>query len=413
MVVFDELNGLPGNSVRDIQQDSSGTLFFATTNGVAKFREDTTVEILFEGIPFQKIFIDSRDRRWLIGSDGVYMEDTEGAIRFLNAEYPLLPEVVYHITEDPSTGNLLMATLSGVYLYDPVKEIVRQLSDTDSYSLYIDPNDSIWISTREGLLITHKEDLMSPGEPSEISNLNKRLLFPVQIISNIISNKYGSVWLVTDSQILQVLSTDQDPIIYEQAIGVKNNKILSFLIDREDNLWIGFSGGLQRLTNRKGLRNFYPTTINSYIYSVFQDVEERIWIASDNGIFYFQEDQLVNFTSRTGDGNSQFAGTLLPSGNILLANSKGLIEVDHRNLQILRRVEFGQVTHSPENVFAASSGEIFLLTGINGVIYYFPYMGAEPVELKNRFTANIYQLLEYHGKVVGGNSTGFVAFNGK
>ncbi len=412
MVVFDELNGLPGNSVRDIQQDSSGTLYFATTSGVAKFREDTTVEILFEGIPFQRIYIDSQDRRWLIGSDGVYMEDPEGAIRFINAEFPLLPEVVYHITEDPSTGNLLMATLSGVFLYDPVKEIVRQLSDTDSYSLYIDPNDSIWISTREGLLITHKEDLMFPGKTSEISNLNKRLLFPVQIISSIISNKYGAVWLVTDSRIIQVLSTDQEPIIYEQEIGIKNNKILSFLIDREDNLWIGFSGGLQRLTNRKGLRNFYPTTINSYIYSVFQDEEGRIWIASDNGIFYLQEDQLVNFTSRTGDGNSQFAGTLLPNGNILLASNKGLIEVDQRDLQILRRVEFGQVTHSLENVFAASSGEIFLMTGISGVIYYFPYMGADPVELKNRFTANIYQLLEYHGKVVGGNSTGFVAFNG-
>ena len=99
---------------------------------------------------------------------------------------------------------------------------------------------------------------------------------------------------------MQVISTDQRPIVYEQERGIKNNKILSFLIDQEDNIWIGFSGGLQRLTNRRGLRNFYPGIIDSYIYSVFQDSRERIWVTSDNGVFYFQQRDLVNFTSRTG-----------------------------------------------------------------------------------------------------------------
>ncbi len=287
MVVFNHEQGLPGNSVRDIKQDSSGTMYFATTSGIAKLSGDSIYATVFEGISFHSIFIDSRDMRWFLGDDGIYLEEPDGRTSYINDKHSILPRVIYSITEDPRSGNLLLATIEGVYLYDPKGERVSRLSDTDCYSLFIDPNDSIWISTRDGLTITHLPALIKNRQNTSFHNLNTSLHFPVNIISDITTNKFGSVWLVTDSKIMQVTSTDQKPVIYEQEIGIKNNKILSFLIDNEDNIWIGFSGGLQRLTNRKGLRNFYPGIINSYIYSVFQDKQQRMWITSDNGAFYF------------------------------------------------------------------------------------------------------------------------------
>ena len=412
MVVFNHEQGLPGNSVRDIKQDSSGTMYFATTSGIARFSGDTTSGTLLEGLSFNRIFIDSRDQHWFMGDDGIYCENSEGDIRHLNGEFSALPATIYHMTEDPGTGHLLMATILGVYMYDPVNERITHLSNTNCYSLFIDANDSIWISTRDGLFITHVSDLMENRFDAVTRNLNKRFQFPVNIISDITTNKFGSVWLVTDSRILQVISTDQEPIVYEQEIGIKNNKILSFLIDHEDNIWIGFSGGLQRLTNRRGLRNFYPGTIDSYIYSVFEDNQNRIWITSDNGIFHFRNDHLVNYTPQTGSASSKFTGTLLSNGNILVASNEGLFEVGSRTLDIVRHTMFNQIAYSPESVFVTSSGEIFLLTGINGIIYYFPNFHSTPLQLKNRFTANIFQLIELDGHIIGGNSTGFVVFNG-
>ena len=412
MTVFNQEQGLPGNSVRDIRQDSSGTMYFATTSGIAKFSDDTTQGVLWEGIAFHDIFIDSKDNRWFMGDDGIYLESPGGETRYLNAEHPVLPRVIYKLTEDPGTGNLLMATIDGVYMFDPEQEQVTQLSDTDCYSIYIDANDSIWIATRNGLSITHLPDLLKDRRRATFYNLNERLDFPVNIISDITTNKFGSIWLVTDSKIMQVISTDQKPIVYEQERGIKNNKILSFLIDQEDNIWIGFSGGLQRLTNRRGLRNFYPGIIDSYIYSVFQDSRERIWVTSDNGVFYFQQRDLVNFTSRTGSDSKKFTGTLLPNQNILLANNEGLYEVSSRTLEIVRHTPFSQIAHSVDNIFVTEKGEIFLLTGINGIIYYFPDFYSQPTELKNKFTTNIFQLIEMDGRVIGGNNAGFVTFNG-
>jgi ligand-binding sensor domain-containing protein/serine phosphatase RsbU (regulator of sigma subunit)/membrane-bound lytic murein transglycosylase MltF len=412
MVVFNHEHGLPGNTVRDIEQDSSGCMYLATTSGIAKFSGDSTTAILWGGISFHSIFIDSRDKRWFMGDEGIYLERPDGSTAHLNDEQAVLPGVIYGITEDPGSGNLLLATIEGVYMFDPVRNLLTHLSDTDAYSLFIDPNDSIWISTRDGLTITHLPALIENRTNTTFYNLNSKLQFPVNIISDITTNKFGSVWLVTDSKIMQVNSTDQKPIIYEQEIGIKNNKILSFLIDNEDNIWIGFSGGLQRLTNRKGLRNFYPGTINSYIYSVFQDKQQRMWITSDNGAFYFHDKELVNFTSRISSDNTKFTGILLPNDNILLANNEGLFEISGRSLEIVKHKPFIQIAHSVENLFVTSKGEIFLLTGINGIIYYYPNFYSKPRELKNKYTANIFQLIEMDGKVIGGNNSGFVIFNG-
>ncbi|RPI42993.1 MAG: hypothetical protein EHM46_04555, partial [Bacteroidetes bacterium] len=242
--------------------------------------------------------------------------------------------------------------------------------------------------------------------------LNRRLNFPGHSISNITTNQYGAVWLVTDSRIMQVISTDQEPIIYEQEFGIQDNKILSFLIDREDNIWIGYSGGLQRLTGRKGLRNFYPGIINSYIHSVFQDDHNRIWIASDNGAFYFLDDQLVDFTPRTGYRNDRFTGTLLPGNNILLASNEGMVEVNGRNLEIVRRVSFNNMDNRLEDIFVTGKGEIFLLTGLEGAVYYLSDFNSEPVRFKNSFTTDLFNLVELNGRVIGGNNNGFVVFNG-
>ena len=412
MVVFNHENGLPGNSVRDINQDSSGIMYFATTSGIAKFSGDSATAVLWKGVSFHTVFVDSKDNRWFLGDDGIYLERSDGSTSVLTDQHPVLPRVIYSITEDPSTKNLLLATIEGVFMYDPVRELVTRLSDTGSYSLFVDPNDTLWISTRDGLTLTHLPDLIEKRRNTLFQNLNTRLQFPVNIISEITTSKFGSVWLVSDSKLMQVTSTDQKPVIYEQEIGIKNNKILSFLIDNEDNIWIGFSGGLQRLTSRKGLRNFYPGTIDSYIYSVFQDPLKRMWITSDNGVFYFQEEKLVNFTPQITSANTKFTGILLPNDNILLASNEGLYEVNSQTLEIIKHKPFMQIAHSVENIFVSSKEEIFVLTGINGVIYYFPNFYSQPRELKNKYTANIFQLIEMDGKVMGGNSTGFVAFNG-
>ena len=159
MIVYNHEQGLPGNSVRDIKQDSSGMMYFATTSGIAKFRVIQRLISFWQGFPSTRYLLIPRTTDGLLVTME-YIWKARRDIRHLNAEFSVLPNIIYHITEDPGTGHLLMATILGVFMYDRENERITQLSNTDSYSLYIDANDSIWISTREGLYITQLSDLM-------------------------------------------------------------------------------------------------------------------------------------------------------------------------------------------------------------------------------------------------------------
>ncbi|MCB9000106.1 MAG: transporter substrate-binding domain-containing protein [Bacteroidales bacterium] len=401
------LQGLGDNSVRAINQDSSGIIYIATSKGIAVFDHDTIVDQLFPGSSFRSIFVDKFNSKWFIGNDGIYILSQYGSQRHLNKEFPLLPTSIYSIEEDQRNGDKYIASSDGVYYYSAESNQIFRLTRDDSYSLFIDSNDSIWISTKKGLFMGNLQDLKSGNFDNKAKNLNRILNFPNNIIKNISTNKYGSVWLVTDSKIMQVLSTDQPAIVYEQEIGLKNNKIMSFLVDQEDNIWVGFSGGLQRLSNKKGLRNFFPNTINSYIYSILQDSENRLWCASNNGVYYY-DNKLVNFTPNLIDHRQKFVMAVLPNHNLLFASSEGMYEFNSKSLQMVRSRKFEQLLLSLENIFISSKGEIYLLTGINGVIYYFKDFHSPFIAVKDKRSSNIFQLSEKDGKVIGGNSNGLI-----
>ena len=409
MTLFNAYSGLQDNTVKDIKQDSSGTIYFATSKGVSVFQNDTIVHTLLPEVSFKNIFIDMNGSVWLLGDDGLYKSGENYSTTHVNENFPDLPENVYDLEENPATGDKFIASAEGVFLYSESEQTIKKVFDKNCYSLFIDVNDSIWISTRDGLLISGLGDFSAGAPQKNIRSLNKSLGISNVIIKGIFQNAYGSVWLISDSEILQVLSTDQNAIKYEKEIGLKTNNILSFWVDREDNIWIGFSGGLQRLTNKKGLRNFYPNTINSYIYSAFQDPFQRIWIASHNGIFYYT-DQLVNFTPQLSDGTAKYCAGLMPSGNILAASTGGIYEIDARTLKVVRRNRFDNILLSVENIFVSDENEFFLLTGLNGIVYHLEDFYAEPEPIQNKQTTNIYQLIEYEGDILAGNKNDILIF---
>ncbi len=407
MKAIGDLNGLSDNIVRAINQDAAGKIYIATSNGISIFDKDTIVDRLFTGSGFHSIFIDKFNSKWFVGNDGIYILSQYGSQRHLNKDFPLLPNIIYSITEDINTGDKYIATSEGVYYYSTESNQLLRLTKEDCYSLFIDVNDSIWISTKKGLFIVDIRDIKSGYFANKAKNLNSILNFPNTIIKNISTNKYGSVWLVSDSKVIQVLSTDQSAIIYEPEIGLKNNRIMSFLIDQEDNIWVGFSGGLQRLSIKKGLRNFFPNTINSYIYSVFQDINDRLWIASNNGVYYY-DNKLINFTPNLHGHHQKFVIGQLSGRNLLFASSEGFFEVDPLTLSVVRKRIFDQILLSLENIFISSKGEIVLLTGNNGTLYYFTDFHSSPVIIKEKRSSNIFQLIERNGRILGGNTSGLV-----
>lgn len=398
---------LGDNSVTDINQDTSGIIYLATSKGIAVYDKDTIIDKLFTNSSFHTIYIDKSNCKWFIGSDGIYILRDDLKQDKLNREFTRLPKFIYSIDEDPKTGDKYIATSEGVYYYSSELKEMSRLTGDECYSVYICSNDSIWISTRKGLFIVDMEDLKMGGFESESRNLNPLLNPENSIISEIIRDKYGYIWLVSDSKIMQVFSTDLPAKVYDQKIGLKKNRILCTLIDKEDNIWVGFNGGLQRYSNKRGLRNFYPDIINSYVSAISQDRSGHLWIASNNGVFCYNN-KLINFTPSLDLQNQKFVMGKLPDGDLLFASSKGFYEVDPEKPAVIRKRMFSQMLLNLENVFVSSKGEIVLLTGIEGTMYYFAGFYSSPLIIKERLSSNLFSLIEKDGRILGGNINGLV-----
>lgn len=403
MQVYDRRNGLPGNAVNGMAIDSSGTLYFATSRGIAVMAGEKIQKVLLEGEPFTGVYVDSFQNKWFLGNPALHSLNASGTLVSYAGSIPIVSDMGCI----PKTHQYFFATSEGIFLLNPEGSFIR-LTREPCLSLLIDPNENVWYSTTGGLFVIPASDL-AEGKFSQRRQLNETLGLSGGFIKKILASRYGGIWLLSDYRFYQVFSDHQRAKLFEQEIGLKNNTILSLYEDTEDNLWIGFSGGLQRMSNKKGLRNFYPNIINSYVYSVTQDQQGSIWIASNNGVFCY-DGRLTDFGKKLGFAPGRAVLGKYPDGRIIIATAENLYLLNPVSGNVVKTFSFHQPLLRLERMFISSKGEIFLLTGSEGKVYYLRHPGDPVVTYESRATSNIHTLIEAEGKIYGGNRNGIVEF---
>lgn len=406
MKVFDKTKGFNSNSVFDIAQDEEGAMFFTTLDGIS-ILDENKIRNIFPGYSFRKIYIDFKNNKWFFGDHGIAKYSFDREERILSKENLNLPRNVYSLTMSDQ-GITYIASKEGFFSLNNEFE-VHQISADPSYYVFIDEDNQMWISTINGVYIVDLNDYDEKGFGKKI---NDQLNLPDNtIIKSITQTKNGFIWFISDAKIFQLITLQQNPIVYDENIGLEKQRILSFTQDNEENLWIGYSGGIQKLTN-KSLRLLYPDRINSHISSMVDDRKGRIWLGMNKNV-YVLKDKLENFTNSFSPDEKSFVVSKLSNGNIIIASNMGIYEVDAQRMKIIKKNIFENPLQHLENIFVSSQNEIFLLTGVIGNIYYLKDFKSEPITLSNNSTSLVNQLVEYDDMIVGGNRTGLVYFNGK
>jgi len=406
MTTFNKADGFNSNSVFDIVQDNEGTMFFATLKGIS-ILEDGKVTSILPDYSFRRIFIDIKNNKWFLGDNGVALYTFDRKETFLNKQNLNLPQNIYSIAKNNEEITYI-ASKEGLYILDNELSVTR-VSTEPCYYVLVDEDNRLWVSTMDGVYLINLNNYQNKGLGTHIDdqlNLPKNT-----IIKNIQQTSDGIIWFMSDSKIFQLITLQQKPIVYDANIGLMKQRILSFLEDREDNLWIGYAGGIQKLTN-KSLRLLHPGLINSYINSIVEDKSGAFWLSLSHDVFISKQ-ELENFTESFDAENKSYAITELSNDNILIASTAGIYEVETKRKKVVRKNLFKNPLRYIEKVFISSNNEIFILTGLSGIIYYLKDFKSEPQTLSNLSTALVYQLVEYDDMVIGGNNTGLVYFNGK
>ncbi len=411
MKVFDVKNGMPGSMVFDIKQDKNGEIYFATENGIAQTDNNAhKYKTLFKGVSFKGIFIDKNDKKYFYGNEGIYTIGKKNKEIRLNDELTDLPLEIHSMSQDPKKNNIIITSSNGLFKLDKKASTCKKINDGNYYYALFSSDGSLWMSSEYGLQYAKNKYFKEPQKYELLNNalnISKR-----NKINKITEYDDGTVWLISDYKVFQVLTLKQKPIIFDKNIGLKNYKILSFLMDKEKNFWFGMSGGVQKLSD-KTLRTLYPELLNSPVQAIFEDAQNRTWFSTYTGAYYLQNG-LHNFTKELNIFPQSLVLAKGEDGKLYLVNNDKLFVINDETLQIDKTVKFDNNIIHPHGIFINSNSEIFILTGKEGVIYYMKDINSEPIIIENKHTNSVIQLKEYNGKILGAGKNGLVVFeNGK
>ncbi len=406
MVTYTTEDGLNSNEVFDIKQDSLNDYYFATLSGISVLKDNKFTNII-DKTAFKHIFIDVDNNKWFYGNNGIWILTSEGKLMQPSKEHPAMPHYnVNSITQDTTGEYTYIAASKGLYVLDNENNNLQQISKEECYFVFLDEDEKLWVSTKTGLYHGAMRNFTTNrfGE-----RINEKINIGNNNISSIYQTKDGAIWLISSFKAYQIFTLRQKPIIYDKKIGLLNERILSFFVDNENNYWFGFSGGVQKLTN-KSLRIVHPDIFNNKVNSINYDKNNSMWFAFSNNLYVLQ-DTIKNISSLFNKQDKPFSIAKTDDENMVVATTTGLYKVNE-DLNVLDYNKFEKEIPHIEDIYIASDGKIFILTGSDGVVYYFENFEATPKMIKNTLTALVYQLSEFGDLIVGGSSKGIIYFDG-
>ncbi|QIB52328.1 sensor histidine kinase [Pseudomonas sp. OIL-1] len=275
--------GLPGGVIYGMAEDQQGQVWVAADDGLARH----------DGTAWQPF-----------GEDAGFTERHARAV---------------HVDADGSvwaaSEEQLFALPPGASKFIPIAVKSQSISKITS-----SPTGDIWITDRaRGQLLRLKKTDSPEYEIEEI---------PSSRTVSIVIDEHGDAWLGTlGSGVHQLaadprssLTEDNDLIsLFTVRHGLSSNKVLTQLIDRDGNLWLGTDAGLDRLSRRIMTPLALPVGAGSHAMAVSSD--GSLWVGTDNG-------QLIG----PGGDSHSISELNMPITTLVNSQDHGLLIGGHRGI---------------------------------------------------------------------------------
>ena len=489
-------DGLAANRVYSILQDSCGFMWFGTDDGLSRF----------DGIKFKnyylseyinattsnsvkKIFIDRRGKMWIGLDSGIVIYDSQtDTFRPFNAKTETGETIQTYVVDmiEDNDGEVWIATNGkGLYRFSPNDEIRLRvyrnipgesncISQDILMTLQQDSKQNIWIGTySEGLccfdkyrntFVTYKRsnlpdslsdnsiqkifedshgnlwigtfqnglDLFNPATRTFTNYQDKSPNNLLYHIHDIKEYRPGELFISSDNGI-GIFKADKGEIIQSDNPNLKirtgaNKFIYSIYIDKEESLWLGsYFDGIKFYSAFQNNFKYYSCSLSAtaqagkVVNVIKEGKDDQYWIGTDdNGIFRFnaKTQEIAPFRDAASIGTTYYCiHDLLVDGNKLYAATYG------RGLEVfdLKTGKVESYLYNPEDSTSISSSRVFILyKASNGCIYVGTSNGicCYNPEQKNftrmgSFAGRISAIIEdYHGKIwIGTSISGLYSYN--
>ncbi len=286
-------HGLSSNTIRQIQEDVSGNIYFTTTQGIHKFdgKTLTKLEANQHNFSSSEWQLNPTDL-WFIGVDNTHL-----IYRYDGKTLHPLKILKKYLGE-------VQASKLGDANYSPY----------DIYNIYKDSRGHIWFGTAQVGAFRYDGSSIawiSDEDATEIHN------GPSNGVRSFVEDKEGDFWLSNTLAQYRVdpdNSTASDPDLYgareikytkEKGIGPYTKDPLGLMVDylsaikdHEGNIWfVTYLSGVYKYDGQK-LEHFEILEQGKQIklFSIYQDHQNQLWLGThENGTYKFDGAAFVKF----------------------------------------------------------------------------------------------------------------------
>ncbi len=207
-----------------------------------------------------------------------------------------------------------------IYHFPADLNAAEKLRFSSVYAICIDSKDNIWLGT-SGYGVIHldvRKNMKGRYELLKSEKIDsKNSLLTSNIVYSILETAPGVFWFGTRFGGLYQYSSPEHRFVSiiksGDNTGLSNNDVLSLCRDSRNILWIGTSGGLNRLDlNKAGYHithyNQHDGLQNNTIHGILEDHAGRIWISTNEGLSLLQYEKgaFKNFNWNDGLQNNEF-----------------------------------------------------------------------------------------------------------
>lgn len=379
-IKFTAENGLLSNQVVHIDSDSSGKIWIAggtgvniidkKENSIAKITEDHGLEG-----ETGYVFEDSRGNEWIGTVTGVVYKysSKKGTLRKFGLNegngkfvFPIIEDDENQIwasiigsglfrinqedgmpgnfttadglgsnsmwsTLEASDGKIWIGSYDGIDIYDPETKTIKHLGKENGLlnirnsNLIEDANGRIWTSGNvDGVSIIDPQN-----ETIRYLTTNEGMI--TNRIRDMVEGPDGRIWMGGIRGELITMDLNNGKLRYSLPKNKEEDFFYTALtVDSKNQIWAGYnSSGIEKIDINSNIRNTFTTEnglISDAVYTLDADAENNIWIGTDRGVQYLDQDakEITTFKNSNGLAASDVYAIKAHNSKAYVGTSKGI-----------------------------------------------------------------------------------------
>ncbi|MFZ1678710.1 MAG: two-component regulator propeller domain-containing protein [Saprospiraceae bacterium] len=281
LIRFTTKNGLSNDSIREIQQDRLGNLYFSTMNSICKFDGHTIREI----IPVKP---EDPQSGWKLEPEDLWFKGNS----IVNGPYRLHGNTLYDLDFPKHEMEDELLARTGIVPWN----------NYGVYTIYKDTKGNIWFGTSCFGACRFDGKSLTWISENEITFLTDA--FGVR---GIIEEQDGWMWLTNTLYRYKINEPElnregQSEITYKKEKGISHGECdyFQYIVKDDKGYWMStYTGGVWRYDPSKKEMTHYPVLKNDTqipIVSIFKDKQGSLWLGTQqDGVYRYNDKTFEKF----------------------------------------------------------------------------------------------------------------------